>query len=257
MNNQKKKREPKKTDNDLRNPKNIYFVEEIDKREAQAISIKNHYLHRKAPCSQAFGLMDREQGDRIVGVLLLGVSASSTLLKGICGPEEAKNVLELSRLWIEDGTPRNTESFFISQAIKRASKQIIVSFADGGSNHVGYVYQATNWLYTGLSAKFKDPFHTGEFKGRHHTGWAHSVKINGKSCLKMNDGTYKPYCKASLEEKFGDELYWGDRPRKHRYVYFNLSDIKIPGDRAKRLGELKVKLEERHKILPYPKKSAI
>jgi hypothetical protein len=167
-------------------------------------------------------------------VLLFGVSASSTLLKGVCGPDEAKNVFELTRLWIEDGTPRNTESFFIGQAIKSAARQIIVSFADGGSNHVGYVYQATNWLYTGLSTKFKDP----KLKGReneHHTGWAHSEKVDGKSYVRMDNGELKPYCMASLKEKFGDDLYYVERPRKHRYIYFNVSAIKERRNKTKRI----------------------
>ena len=91
-----------------------------------------------------------------------------------------KNVLELTRLWIEDGTPKNTESFFISQCLKRACREIIVSFAQIDAGHVGTVYQATNWYYTGLSAKFKDPIHLGEFKGQHHTGWAYGMS-NKKS----------------------------------------------------------------------------
>ena len=67
----------------------IYEVREIEKNTAQEINIKNHYLHRKAPCMQSFGLFEKAT-NRIVGILLFGVSASSTLLKGICGPDEAE-----------------------------------------------------------------------------------------------------------------------------------------------------------------------
>lgn len=220
-----------------------YFVKEVDKKEAQEFNIKYHYLHRKAPCMQAFGLFDKQQSDKMVGVLLFGVSASSTLLKGICGPEEAKNVMELTRLFVEDGTPKNTESFFIGQCIKRCCREIIVSFAQIDAGHRGTVYQATNFLYTGLSAKFKDP----KLKGReneHHTGWAHSVKINGKSCLVMSNGEIRPYGVAALKEKFGDSIYYVDRPRKHRYVLLNARS-------KKRKKELLGKL--RYKILDYPK----
>ena len=31
--------------------------------------------------------------------------------------------------------------------------QAIVSYADTSQGHHGYIYQATNWIYTGLSAK--------------------------------------------------------------------------------------------------------
>lgn len=30
---------------------------------------------------------------------------------------------------------------------------IVVSYADTSQNHHGYIYQATNWIYTGMSAK--------------------------------------------------------------------------------------------------------
>lgn len=225
-----------------------YFVKEIDKKEAQEINIKNHYLHRKAPCSQAFGLFDRNNNDSVVGILLFGVSASSTLLKGVCGPDEAKNVMELTRLWIEDGTPKNTESFFIGQCIKMCSREIIVSFAQIDAGHVGTVYQATNWIYTGLSTKFKDPKLRGK-EHLHHTSWAHSVKgSDGKSYIKMQNGELKPYGTAALKEKYGDELYFAERPRKHRYVFVNAKS-------KKRRKEIMKKLK--YKILEYPKKSAI
>lgn len=30
---------------------------------------------------------------------------------------------------------------------------ILVSYADSAQGHHGYIYQATNWIYTGISAK--------------------------------------------------------------------------------------------------------
>ncbi len=203
-----------------------YFVKEVEKKEAQDFSIKKHYMHRRAPCMQAFGLFDREQNDQMVGILLFGVSASSTLLKGVCGPEEAKNVIELSRLFIDDGTPKNTESFFIGQAIRKCCREIIVSFAEIQAGHRGTVYQATNFLYTGLSSKFKDPKHKGEFKGQHHTGWAHGMT------------------NQEIRDKWGDQVEFVERPRKHRYIFINANSKKR---RKEILGKL------RYKIQDYPK----
>jgi hypothetical protein len=202
-----------------------YEVKEIEKSLAQKINVENHYLHRKAPCMQSFGLFQKANG-KLVGILMFGVSASSTLLKGICGPDEAKNVLELTRLWIEDGTPKNTESYFIAQCLKRAAREIIVSFAQNDVGHVGTVYQATNWLYTGLSSKFKDPKHKGQFKNQHHTSWAHGMT------------------NKQIIEKWGHEVFFQERSRKHRYVFFNCNKI--------RKKDLLKKL--RYKIQNYPKK---
>ena len=161
---------------------------------------KNHYLHRVAPCSHAFGLF-RE--DRIVGVITYGVSCSSTLLKGICGPEESKNVYELTRLWIEDGQPKNSASFFIGNTIRQLDKEIIVSFAEINAGHIGYVYQASNFFYCGLSSKFRDPKVRG-LEHQHHATYAHGMTM------------------SEVRDKYGEEnVYYVNRPRKHRYVFFN------------------------------------
>ena len=189
--------------------------------------IKHHYLHRKCPCSFAFGLFDKN--NEIKGVVVYGVSCSSTLLKGICGPEEAHNVYELNRLWVDDSVPKNGESFLIANTIKQLDKEIIVSFADTSKGHVGYVYQATNFLYCGLSAKFLDPKVRGK-ENMHHATYAHGMTMK------------------QVKEVYGEEnVYYVERPRKHRYVFFNCN--------KRRKKELKKKL--RYKIYPYPKKESV
>ena len=56
-----------------------------------------------------------------------------------------------------------------------ANGTYVVSYADPSWTHVGYVYQACNFLYTGLSAKRVDYYqptglHPRSFtKGKHHT----------------------------------------------------------------------------------------
>lgn len=179
---------------------NGYFIKEIPYKEAMELVVKNHYLHRKCPCSHAYGLFDASS--QIKGVVVYGVSCSSTLLKGICG-EEMHNVYELNRLWVSDDVPRNGESYLIGNTIKMLDKQIIVSFADTSKGHIGYVYQATNFIYCGLSAKFKDPKVRG-YENMHHATYAHGMTMK------------------QVIEKYGAEnVYYVDRPRKHRYIYFN------------------------------------
>lgn len=199
-----------------------YSIERIGYQMAMEAIIANHYLHRKAPCSYAFGMFDNV--GTLVGVVVYGVPASSTLLKGICGPEEQHNVYELTRLWVDDSVPKNGESWLIGSTIKQLDREIIVSFADTSQNHQGIVYQATNFLYTGLSAKFKDPKIRG-LENQHHATYANGLT------------------NAEVMEKFGDRVYWVDRPRKHRYIYFN-----APKNRKKQLMS-----KLRYKVLPYPK----
>ena len=113
-------------------------LKKISYKEAMDIVIKNHYLHRKAPCSYAFGLFEKDSKE-IIGVITYGTPSSSSLRKGICGEEEIFNVIELTRLWIRDGTPRNTESYLIGNTIPLVNKEIIVSYAVIEQGHIGYV----------------------------------------------------------------------------------------------------------------------
>ena len=199
-----------------------YDVRPIDYQTAMDTVVKNHYLHRRCPCSMAFGLFN---GDDLMGVVTYGVPCSSTLLKGICGEDEMHNVYELNRLWIHPDVPKNAASYFVSRTLRQLDKEIVVSFADTSVGHVGYVYQASNFLYCGLSAKFKDPKVRG-MEHMHHATYAHGMTM------------------AQVREKYGDEnVYYVERPRKHRYVYFNAS--------KKRKKALRKKL--RYKVLPYPK----
>ena len=204
--------------------KETYLIDQIPYRLAMDIVIEKHYLHRQAPCSKAFGLFD---GFECVGVIVYGVSPSSTLLRGVCGDEEKSNVYELTRLWVDDSVPKNGESYLIGNTIKLLDKEIIISFADSAQNHLGIVYQATNFLYTGLSSKFKDPKVRG-LEHQHHATYANG--LTNKQVI----------------EKFGEEnVYFVDRPRKHRYIYFNASKTKKK--------ELMKKLN--YKVLPYPKEA--
>lgn len=200
-----------------------YTVKRIDYKLAMDTVISKHYLHRKCPCSMAFGLFDCD--GKLMGVVTYGVPASSTLLKGICGVEEMHNVYELNRLWVDDRVPKNGESFLVGNSLKQLDKEIIVSFADTSKGHVGYVYQATNFLYCGLSARFRDPKVKG-MENMHHATYAHGMTM------------------AQVKEKYGAEnVYYVERPRKHRYIYFNAS--------KKRRRQLMKLL--RYKVLPYPK----
>lgn len=202
---------------------NGYFITELTYKEAMDLVVQNHYMHRKCPCSRAYGLVSPE--GEVKGVVTYGVPCSSTLLKGICGAEEMHNIYELNRLWVADDVPTNGESFLVGNTLKLLDKEIIVSYSDTSVGHVGYIYQATNFLYCGLSAKFTDPRVRG-MEGKHHATFAHGM-------------THK-----QVIEKYGAEnVYFVERPRKHRYIYFNAT--------RSRKKILFNKL--RYEVLSYPK----
>ena len=184
------------------------------------IIIKEHYLHRKAPCSVAFGLF---KDNNIHGVICYGTPSSASLRKGIAGLENTHNVIELTRLWVSDDVPKNGESYLIGNTLKLCGKEIVVSYADTEQNHVGIVYQATNWLYSGLSAK--------------RTNW--TIQGLDKHCQTIAD----KYTSKQVRELYGDRFSLVQRSRKHRYIYINANKTR----RKALLAQLKYQLQ------PYPK----
>lgn len=184
--------------------------------------VREHYLHRKSPCSIAFGLF---LNDILKGVIVYGTPSSSTLRSGIAGKEQVNNVIELTRLWIDDSVPHNGESFLIGNTVRKCGKEIVVSYADTAQEHLGTVYQATNWLYTGLSAK--------------RTNWV----IDGLN--NHNTSLTDKYTSEEIRTEFGDRFKLVERSRKHRYVFINA--------KGKRKEQLLASLK--YPLLPYPKKS--
>lgn len=120
-------------------------VQQVSSQQAIAVVVKHHYLHRKAPISFAFGLY---KGPKLMGVVTFGTPPSRHLQKSAC-PSDPSLVLELNRLWVDDALPRNTESWFVSRALKMMPPRIIVSYADPKFGHYGYVYRALNFNYAG------------------------------------------------------------------------------------------------------------
>jgi hypothetical protein len=193
----------------------------IKNEETYPWLLQKHYAKRIPQIIFSFGLYDE---NILVGVITYGIPASPSLCMGICGKEWSSNVLELNRLCLENNY-KNQASFLISNSIKLLPKPtIVVSYADIAQGHVGYVYQSTNFLYTGLSANRTD----WNVEGLEH-----------KHSKTLSDGmTFE-----TMKEKYGDKLYYKKRSRKHRYIYFHGSktDKKI------------LRKFLKYDVMPYPK----
>lgn len=197
-------------------------VVQIPFEQAKPWFIKKHYAKRIPSITYAFGLYV----DGILkGVVSYGTPAASALLKGICGEEYSDIVIELNRLVLDEHSPKNSASFLVGRSLKLLPKpKIIVSYADTEHGHIGYVYQACNFIYTGLSAKRTD----WKIKGQEH--------LHGQTIADKTRGQ-KDRAKK-MREIYGDDFYLKERSRKHRYIYFLGCDLK---------DSLK------YPILPYPK----
>ena len=149
--------------------------------------LTKHYAQRRPSISFAFALLK----DSIpVGYLTIGKPASHSLCIGVCGKEFSSQVYELNRLITDDGLPPNTLSWFVSQVLRQLKNEelIIVSYADSGMNHHGYIYQATNFIYTGATKSRTDKYTPSGKHSRHYDDkYLHLRKV---------------------------------RTSKHRYVYF-------------------------------------
>lgn len=172
-----------------------YHVEEIGNADARQFLAAHHYLSQLGNGFIAvvrFGLFNSKY--QLVGVVNFNhVSAPETLVGafGLDRNADQSRFLELTRLAMDDEKKeRNLTSWFVAKCIKRVKAKFhpraIISYADS-KYHVGYIYQATNWKYYGLSSAKKDFVVNGKIQQR---GKTKGVQGGG----------------------------WVDRPRKHRYA---------------------------------------
>jgi len=153
--------------------------------------LNKHYARRIPVVTHAYGAY---VGNVLYGVCTFGIPASHSLCIGICGEKYCNFVLELNRLCVDDNHPFETSKFvgkclnYLGQVFRKSGR-IVVSYADTGMNHVGKIYQATNFIYTGKTKE-----RTDIFSGKHSRHY----------------------------EKRRDCVYEQRQVRtaKHRYVYF-------------------------------------
>lgn len=145
-------------------------VERIGYNDTKEFILSIHYA-RRMPCVQyAFGLF-RSGYLSPIGVVTYGQPASPCLCKGVAGEENRKNILELNRLVLyPEYNGGNYASFLVGNSLKQLPHgTFVVSYADwGGWHHIGYVYQATNWLYTGMTKPRTDKY-SASGHARHYT----------------------------------------------------------------------------------------
>lgn len=141
-------------------------VKLINAKLCYDLILNTHYAHRLPSISFAYGLYDK---DELIGCCTFGSPASPSLVKGVCGGEYKKEVIELNRLVLKYNRP-NQASFLIGKSLKLLPKpKVIVSYADTAQDHTGKIYQATNFFFTGTT-KPRTDIDTGIKHSRHYEG---------------------------------------------------------------------------------------
>lgn len=145
------------------------YVQKITRGDAKPFIMGIHYARRMPSITHAFGLFE---GGVLIGVVTYGIPASPAPCKGIAGEKNRKNVYELNRLvMLPEYNGKNYASILVGRSLKMMPhRSFIISYADSGWGHVGYIYQATNWLYTGKTVARTDIFCGDGKHGRHCEG---------------------------------------------------------------------------------------
>ncbi len=134
--------------------KSKFEVRQIVKQETYPWLLRKHYAKRIPSISYAFGLYEYDCGDLILkGVCTFGFPPNYMFNNGRCVFDGYECLtLELNRLVTDDDLEKNCLSYFVSQSLLNLPKPVcIVSYADPNNGHHGFIYQATNWYYTGVS----------------------------------------------------------------------------------------------------------
>lgn len=202
-------------------PLHNILVNPVPYRIARELFERHHYLHSlPGGTKMAFGVFLE---DKLLGAITFGAGPQNAyhLISDAC----PRDCLTLTRLWLSDELPANSESRVLAvllKAIKHHTRvKFLITYADPSQGHLGIIYQATNWLYTGLSSAMP-LYDLGDGKARHSRSMAaafgsHSVKY---------------FIAHGVPMKMIPQI------PKHRYVYF------LEPSWRNRLGVA---------VLPYPK----
>jgi hypothetical protein len=196
----------------------------ISAHVAREVIIRRHYLHSFPGATQfSFGVFS---GSRLRGVLTIGCGSAQSYR--LVGGAKDHDCATLSRLWLSEDLPSNSESRVIAVALRSLRKhttlKFLVSYADPSAGHIGTIYQAVGWIYTGLSQPVL-MFDLGDGVLRHNRSVSSVLGTRNMSFLNSK----------------GIEVKTVAQSQKHRYIYFLdpcwRERLTVP-------------------VLPYPKKEA-
>ena len=132
-----------------------YELKEISKDDALEMIQAYHYSNTLPKLNKYF--IGFYLNKRLVGVVTLGWGTRPLhTIQRIFPSLTTADYLEIGRMCMTEDMPRNSESQMLSQLVKwlktyHPEIKILFTWADGMVGKVGYVYQASNFIYAGYS----------------------------------------------------------------------------------------------------------
>jgi len=170
---------------------------------AKRLLVEHHYLH-SIPGGTQISLGAFVE-DSLLGVLTFGVGPTNAhrLVVGA----GRRDCVTLTRLWLSDELPRNSESRVLGIALRSLAKattlKFVLTYADPSAEHMGTIYQASNWIYI------------GESQASSLLDFGDGVPRNGRTVGHMF-GTHS----VKHFRKHGVNVTRIPQVPKHRYIYF-------------------------------------
>ena len=120
-------------------------------KEAVKYACKNFHYARCVPSTTHADNIYND-ADEWCGVIVFGIGANNNMAKTF--GKNSGEVLELERVALNGKQEHTSQA--VSMALKQLHKdnplcKIVVSYSDHRQKHIGTIYQATNWIYLGMS----------------------------------------------------------------------------------------------------------
>lgn len=203
----------------------------ITKATTKAVNYACRHFHysKSVPAVQwAYNVYN--ENNEWCGVIVYGGGACNHLAKSL-GYNNGE-VLELERVALNGKQEQTSRA--VAMSLKRLRKdnplvKLVVSYSDHRQKHLGTIYQATNWIYLGLTVTSDTQYF---YKGK----WTHERTINSRP---NRDELKKKLPKRENSNKF-------------KYVYcFNKSErrkwarLALPYPKDKDITKCTMQLEEK------------
>lgn len=216
-------------------------VKPISYDSANAVISQYEWLGNMGTTEYAFGIF---WDDCLAGTVCFGRTAGTNVYSSVCGVQYANHAITLCRGACVHWAHEHAASKLISTACRMMMKHgynIFIAYSDPLAGEIGTVYQASNWIYCGMTSateKFITP-----------DGSVKDARLVSAYTRDRRNGTLKYRCTRADQKRQmisqGYKFFKGNR--KHRYV-------NILGNGRKEQKEIREALN--WVALPYPKRAA-